>query len=62
LNKRPYTLHPLSKESSLKLLIAKAPRDIKNHELEELLKCKIPKGKYSHEWSNKSLGLKSKEK
>mmetsp|Transcript_32990 Transcript_32990/g.37850 ORF Transcript_32990/g.37850 Transcript_32990/m.37850 type:complete len:162 (+) Transcript_32990:834-1319(+) len=41
---RPYTLHPLSKEASLKLLISKAPRNIKNQELHELLKCDIPKG------------------
>jgi energy-coupling factor transporter ATP-binding protein EcfA2 len=38
---KPFILQPLSKEASLKLLITKAPRDIKNQELEELLKCKV---------------------
>lgn len=42
-HEKPYILQPLSKEASLKLLIAKAPRDIKNQELEELLQCTIPK-------------------
>ena len=36
-HEKPYILQPLSKEASIKLLIAKAPRDIKNQELEELL-------------------------
>lgn len=40
----PYTLQPLSKQESLKLLISKAPRSIKNQELQELLMCTIPKG------------------
>jgi len=35
---RPYILQPLSKESSLKLLISKSPRPIRNEELHELLK------------------------
>ena len=53
---RPYTLQPLAKEASLKLLISKAPRTIKNQELHELLKWEIPKG-----WKiAQSLNLKSK--
>ena len=40
----PYTLYPLSKEESLKLLICKSPRKIKEQELHELLKCKVPRG------------------
>lgn len=42
-HEKPYVLQPLSKEASLKLLIAKAPREIKNPELQELLQCSIPK-------------------
>lgn len=42
-HEKPYILQPLSKEASLKLLIAKAPRDIKNQELQELLVCTLPK-------------------
>ena len=42
-HEKPYILQPLSKEASLKLLIAKAPREIKNPELQELLQCTIPK-------------------
>ena len=53
---RQYTLQPLAKEASLKLLISKAPRTIKNQELHELLKWEIPKG-----WKiAQSLNLKSK--
>ena len=40
---KPYILQPLSKEASLKLLITKSPRDIKNMELQELLTWSIPK-------------------
>lgn len=39
----PYTLYPLSKEESIKLLIAKSPRKIKQDELRQLLCSKIPK-------------------
>lgn len=35
---KTYTLHPLTKEASLKLLISKAPRVIQNEEIVELLK------------------------
>ena len=36
-HEKPYTLCPLTKEASLKLLISKAPREIKNKEIHELL-------------------------
>jgi hypothetical protein len=36
-HEKPYILHPLSKESSLKLLISKAPRNISREELQDLL-------------------------
>ena len=39
---KPYTLIPLSKEASLKLLISKAPREIKKHEIHDLLYSPIP--------------------
>ena len=39
---KPYILWPLSKEASLKLLIAKAPREIKKQEIHDLLYSPIP--------------------
>ena len=37
-----FNLYPLPKESALKLLIAKSPRNISNNEISELLNCEIP--------------------
>ena len=41
-HEKPYTLWPLSKEASLKLLILKAPREIKSQEIHDLLHSPIP--------------------
>jgi len=38
----PYHLYSLTPQASLKLLLEKAPRDISNQEIEELLTFKIP--------------------
>lgn len=38
----PYTLQPLTKQESLKLLISKSPRLINDEELKALLQCDIP--------------------
>ena len=38
----PYHLYSLSPQSALKLLLEKAPRDVKNEEIQELLNYKIP--------------------
>lgn len=38
----PYHLYALSPQASIKLLLDKAPREIKNKEFEELLAYKIP--------------------
>lgn len=38
----PYHLYSLSPQASVKLLMAKSPREIDNEEIEELLKFKIP--------------------
>ena len=37
-----FNLYPLPKESALKLLISKSPRNINNNEIVELLSCQIP--------------------
>jgi len=36
-HEKPYPLMSLTKEASIKLLITKAPRDIRNQEIHELL-------------------------
>ncbi|CAI2368691.1 unnamed protein product [Moneuplotes crassus] len=41
-HEKPYNLFELSQESALKLLISKAPRDIKRQEIQELLACNMP--------------------
>lgn len=41
-NEKPYVLTQLTQDSSLKLLISKAPREIKPREIQELLSTPIP--------------------
>ena len=42
IDETPYHLYALSPQASIKLLLEKAPREIKNKEIEELLNYKIP--------------------
>lgn len=45
----PYHLYSLTPQASLKLLLEKAPREIKNREIEELLTYKIPENHPIHQ-------------
>ncbi|CAI2383959.1 unnamed protein product [Moneuplotes crassus] len=45
----PYHLYSLTPQASLKLLLEKAPREIKNKEIEELLNYKIPANHAIHQ-------------
>lgn len=45
----PYHLYSLSPEASIRLLLDKAPREIKNKEIQDLLDYKIPAGHKIHQ-------------
>ena len=56
-----FMLHPLPKESALKLLISKSPRNINNNEIVELLSCDIPAGNRINQGLHQLLNINRRE-